>query len=126
MNDKDSAAEQFMLALRISPNVRIALLNLGAYHFERGEMDKAEVLFHRAIQVDPTYAKGHLNYGQILLQRGKISEGLHHLRLSLELDPDLQGREQLEHQVRTLEEQFGETTQTAPASQPEVTTRPGE
>lgn len=126
MKDKDSAAEQFRLALSVSPRVTIALLNLGAYHFERGELDKAEVLFRQAILADPNYAKGHLNYGQILLQRGKIQEGLHHLKLSLELDPDLQGKEQLEQQVRTLEQQFTEAGQSPPASQPGATRLPNE
>ncbi len=120
---EDKAAEQFEETLKHNPDVPIALANLGVYRANHGRSDLALDYFERALQADPSYALAHAHYGTVLLQRGQARKALFHLKKTLELDPTQPGHEQLERQVRHLEQSFPpnappDPATTAPAKMP--------
>ena len=117
--EEDKAVELLTEVLRYNPRVPGALLNLGVYHANHGRRDQGMRLMAQALRVDPDYAVAHAHYGTMLLSVGKQPEALYHLKRSLELEPDQQGHEELEYQVRLLEEQLGTTSQPAGAVSPE-------
>ena len=109
--------EQLERILEFNPNVSIALVNLGTHHMSLGRRQLARELYARAVRVDPGYALAHRYYGQVLTLEGEIEKGLAHLRKALELDPNIQGREDLEYQIGTLEAML-KPTETQPAVSP--------
>jgi len=87
----DEAIEQFRQAVRANPQNPnpIALVNLGVYHFNKQEVDRALACYRRALQADPDYALAHKYIASIyaLPQFDRPALTAYHLRRSLELDP---------------------------------------
>jgi arylsulfatase A-like enzyme/Tfp pilus assembly protein PilF len=87
----DQSLEQFRLAVQknpLNPNPT-ALANLGVYHFNQGEFDKAYRFYRRALELHPDYALVHKYMASIyaLPEWDRPELAAFHLRRSLELDP---------------------------------------
>lgn len=115
------AAEQFEETLKHNPDMPIALANLGVYRANQGRPALALDFFERALRADPTYALAHAHYGTLLSQSGRASKALFHLKRALALNPTQPRHEQLEEQIRHLEQSLrhqrqpdSSTTQTTP------------
>lgn len=99
----EEAIEAFEAALRANPQSRIALANLGAQHFNEGRVDRAFVLYQRALAVDPDYALVHRQIASIHALRDEPRLAAHHLRRSLELDPEQADAGELRAQLARAE-----------------------
>jgi tetratricopeptide (TPR) repeat protein len=85
-------------------------VNLGVHRANHGRSDLALDYFERALRADPSYALAHAHCGTVLFQRGRARQALFHLKKTLELDPLQPGHEQLERQVRHLEQSLPPNT----------------
>lgn len=81
--------------IRIQPSAA-AYERTGFAHFRLGRFDEALKAFRTSVEIDPNYAPGHTGIGVCLLNEYEFakranddfrSEGLKHLRLSVQLDP---------------------------------------
>ncbi len=84
----EEAMRQFEQALRANPYCAIALANLGAQHFNEGRVGQAFACYRRALRVRPDYALVHKHMAAIYALRDDPHRTAHHLRRSLELEPD--------------------------------------
>ena len=96
---EDDAIEQFRAAVQARPYRpdAIALANLGAYYFNKGETGKALVHYLKALEVNPDYALVHRHVASIydMPEYFRPKRVVYHLRRTLELDPDQEGADQL-------------------------------
>jgi tetratricopeptide (TPR) repeat protein len=60
----DRARQLYRSVLEAEPGNAAALVDLGIYHFERGDYAGAVRLFRRAVESDPTYAVGWFDLSQ--------------------------------------------------------------
>jgi tetratricopeptide (TPR) repeat protein len=98
-NKKDDALEQFRKAVAANPAYPnpIALANLGAHHFNQGEVHQALAFYRRALRVNPDYALVHKHLASIyaLSEFDRPDLTAFHTRRSLELEPKQEGAEEL-------------------------------
>jgi arylsulfatase A-like enzyme/Tfp pilus assembly protein PilF len=99
----EEAIEAFEAALRANPQSRIALANLGARDFNEGRVDRAFVFYRRALAVDPDYALVHRQIASIHALRDEPRLAAHHLRRSLELEPEQADAGELRAQLARAE-----------------------
>jgi tetratricopeptide (TPR) repeat protein len=71
----DQALSAGRIAVQRSPDAPQAIFNLGAIHFERGELDDAAACFRQAQRLDPNFGPAHLELGHILLLTGDFRAG---------------------------------------------------
>ncbi|MCP5119764.1 MAG: tetratricopeptide repeat protein, partial [bacterium] len=103
----EEALKQFRLAVRANPRYPnpIALANIGVYHFNRREFKAALAFYRQALKVKPDYAMVHRYIASIFMLKpwGRPDRSLHHLRRSLELDPNQREAPQMRLIIGQLE-----------------------
>jgi arylsulfatase A-like enzyme/lipopolysaccharide biosynthesis regulator YciM len=106
---KEEALEHFRLAVAANPAFPnpIALANLGAHHFNNGEVGKALSFYRRALRVNPDYALVHKHLATIyaLAEYDRPDLTAFHVRRSLELEPKQSGAEELKKLLQSAEEE---------------------
>ena len=105
----EEAMEQFRKAVAASPRRPnpIALVNLGAHHFNQGEPAKALAMYRRALRMKPDYALAHQNIAAIyaLKEWDRPDLTVLHLRRSLELAPEDANAPQLRQLLARAEQE---------------------
>lgn len=74
--DNDAAIRFFSLALKVDPNAKTLLNNLGVAQRRSAVFADAEKSFKRALELDPAYAEARQNLADVLLRRGDWDQGL--------------------------------------------------
>jgi tetratricopeptide (TPR) repeat protein len=109
-NKSEKALEHFRLAVSANPYYpnAIALANLGAHHFNKGEIARALEYYQQALAVNPDYALVHKHVATIyaLPDYDRPDLSAFHLRRSLELDPDQNGAKDLKELLARAEEEM--------------------
>ena len=97
-NDREGAVRQYRKALAINPRNLQALLEVGVYWLDRGQIEEAKTLLTRAVNDPDTsdvkpgmlpavMAKAHANLGVLQGQAGNFNEAVRHSREALRLEP---------------------------------------
>ncbi len=97
-NDREGAARQFRKALAINPRNLQALLEVGIYLLDQGQLDEAKILLTRAAEdadtsnvkpgmLSAALAKAHANLGVLQGRAGNLKEAVQHSREALRLEP---------------------------------------
>ena len=84
----EEAAESFRQALRRTPDMVEAHLNLAITLRAQDKLDLAAKTFHKALALDPDLVEAHLNLGNILKAQGKLDAAIEGFRKVLKLKPD--------------------------------------
>jgi len=71
----DQALNAGRIGVQRQPDAPQPIFNLGAIHFERGELGDAAACFRQAQRLDPNFAPAHLELGHILLLIGDFRAG---------------------------------------------------
>jgi tetratricopeptide (TPR) repeat protein len=102
--------EHFRLAVSANPYYphAIALANLGAHQFNKGEIARALEFYQQALAVNPDYALVHKHVATIyaLPDYDRPDLAAFHLRRSLELDPEQDGAKELKELLTRAEEEM--------------------
>lgn len=85
--DRTQAKTWYAEALRLEPDHRSALNNLGILEMEAGRLDAAERLFRQALEIDPRSAKLHYLLAKTALAKGEIAAARAEIALALEITP---------------------------------------
>lgn len=119
---KDEALEHFKLAVSANPYHpnAIALVNLGVDHFNRGEVKQALGLYRLALRSNPDYALAHRYVASIyaMPQYDRPDLTAHHLRRSLELDPNQSDVDQVKALLQRAEEEIARRQSATPPTAP--------
>ena len=109
----EESIHQFRLAVKTKPRYPnpVALANLGVHHFNNGEFDEAIRLYRHALRVDPNYALVHKYIASVYALENWDRPDLtaHHIRRSLELDPNQPEASALRLLLGSAEEEFVRT-----------------
>ena len=62
--------------------------NRGVALYQQGQLQEALANFIIAAELDDTFWQGHYNCSVALIATGNLKEALHHLEMSLEIDPE--------------------------------------
>lgn len=86
--DKRQLVDATRQAIRLRPDrargyIRYAEMLFLAQH----EVDESERMCRLGLNLNPNHAKGHRILGEILISENRLTEGLNHLRSSLEINP---------------------------------------
>lgn len=81
------ARRLYELALRIDPNMDIAITNLGNVRFKMGDFEEAEALYKRALRVNPSQIEARYNLGYCYLDTGRVVGAVSCFRKTLRKDP---------------------------------------
>jgi arylsulfatase A-like enzyme/tetratricopeptide (TPR) repeat protein len=121
---KEEALEHFRLAVDANPYYPnpIALANLGAYHFNKGDVDKALAFYRRALAVHPDYALVHKNLASIyaLAEYDRPDLTAFHLRRSLELEPNQDDAQELRELLENAEAEMARRGSSPPGPEPQT------
>jgi len=82
-----SAIQHLHKALEINPEYYQAYNNLGVYHYNLGEKEKAVEMFQKALTIHQDALVPHNNLGKIFLELSRPEEALGHLVRAAELNP---------------------------------------
>ncbi len=82
------AANSYLLALEINPNLDIAHCNLGNILRSLGRLDEAETCQRRALEISPDFAEAYCNLGIVLHNQGRLDEAEVCQRRALDIKPD--------------------------------------
>lgn len=74
--------------LQQNPNDVRALNALGLYHYRRGHMPAALLMFNKALKVDNNSSELHNNLGLVLLSQKDLSAALKEFRTALQINPE--------------------------------------
>ena len=121
----DEAMQHYRAALAIRPDDLLAILNLGAYEHNRGNLEAAiqqyQIVAERAGNV-PFRAKAYANMGYAYRQMGQDAKAKEAFEMSLQLVPDqpnilvtLGLLEQAEGDLQAATEQFSRAVQLKPS-----------
>jgi len=117
---KEDALEHFRAAVAANPMYPnpIALANLGAHHFNSGEVPTALELYRRALKVNPDYGLVHKHLATIyaLTEFDRPDLTAYHARRSLELEPRQDGAEELKALLRSAEQELARRGKQPPAA----------
>ncbi len=80
--------EALQKALELRPETGSVLFNYGAYAFNAGDVDTAEVAFEQLVQSNPTHAMGHYRLALVHVGQGDTDKAIAHIEKYLELQPD--------------------------------------
>jgi tetratricopeptide (TPR) repeat protein len=83
----DLAIEQYETVLRLHPEYREALTNLGICYAEVRRFDESERTFTQLITLYPTWARGYTNFGSMEVTRGNYDKGRDYYLQALAQDP---------------------------------------
>ena len=91
----------------------MALANLGAYNFNKGEWKQAYNLYRRALKQKPDYALVHKHIASIYMLKdwNRPDLAIRHLRKSLELEPEQTAAPQMRYSVAQIEKAVAEKKQ---------------
>ncbi len=87
--DFDRAEPHYREALRIKPEDRVVMANLGSLRLHKGGFEEAAALFRGVLRVEPGNAPAHYNLGNALTGQGLTREAIVHYRDAIALDPGL-------------------------------------
>ncbi|MBI4539014.1 MAG: tetratricopeptide repeat protein [Gemmatimonadetes bacterium] len=87
--DLDAALSVGEEGLRHHPSNGVLLVNVGAVHERRGDLEKAEVLYRRAREEAPLLPQVYKNLGDLLYRRGHYEEAREVYQRAIELAPNL-------------------------------------
>jgi hypothetical protein len=74
-------------AIAIAPDLPVALINLGAAHYELQNYEEAGRAFGKAVAASPRFANAHISLGNALTRLGRLEEAVAAYRRAIELDP---------------------------------------
>ncbi len=74
-NDAE-AEEEFKEAIRCSPNLAEAYVQLGGLHLKRGDIDGCLAYNQQSVKVRAGFAEGYGNIGFVQLQKGNIDDAI--------------------------------------------------
>jgi ATP-dependent Clp protease ATP-binding subunit ClpC len=83
---REVAREWFEKAIKIKNNYHPALNEIGLYHLDKGDLDKAEEYFNLSIQGYREYKFPYYNLGKIYKERGKIDKAKEFLKKAIKCD----------------------------------------
>ena len=97
-NDREGAVKQFRKALAVNPRNLQALLEVGIYLLDEGQLDEAKILLTRAVEdadtshvkpgmLSAALAKAHANLGVLQGRAGNLQEAVRLSREALRLEP---------------------------------------
>jgi tetratricopeptide (TPR) repeat protein len=89
LNRLDKAAEQFRLALKLSPFDERPLVDLGNISFFEDKFDAAMDDYKKAVEINPSSVEAHYNLAQASREKLLFEEGEKHYQDAKNLDPDL-------------------------------------
>ncbi len=123
----DAALDEFRAAIKANPRYPspIALISLGAYHFNQGRYGQALLFYRRALQFDADNSLAHKQIATIYALKtfDRPVLAAFHLRRSLELDPDQPGADQMRDMLTLAEQAAASRPSDAPlaplATEPE-------
>jgi hypothetical protein len=99
-SDAAAATTFYLATLRLDPQHRGAINNLGVLALENGQSDVAEQRFREALAIDVRNPKTHFLLAKSLLAQGKSSDALVEVKYALELNPSQPEFLSLEHELR--------------------------
>lgn len=73
-------------ALARNPNCWVGYNNLGKYVDEKGQADKAIILYQKSLEINPNYVDAFNNLGNALLQKGKADEAIEQFQKALKIN----------------------------------------
>ncbi|MGA2604590.1 MAG: tetratricopeptide repeat protein [Verrucomicrobiia bacterium] len=85
---RESAFEEYELAVRINPDDAYAQVNLGTALMDDGKVSEAVTHFERAVKINPNYVTAHNSLGVSLLNLGRLPEATAEFQRALQLDPN--------------------------------------
>ncbi len=85
LNDPELAHKYVQTTVEKFPNHGPAWNDLGYYHMEKGNMDKAEEAFNQYLKVSPNEANAHDSYGEFCMKKGKYDEARMHYEKAVEM-----------------------------------------
>ena len=83
----DEAAQHFIEAAKLRPDLPEAFNNLGAVRHAQGRLDEAQRLYRRAIGIASDNAEAHYNLGRVHAARGEVREAITAYTRFLQLRP---------------------------------------
>ncbi len=84
----DQAAEHFLAALQLRPQLAPARFDLARVRRAQRRTEEARAELERSLAIDPRYADAHADLGWLLAEGGRDREALPHLRAAAELAPE--------------------------------------
>lgn len=81
------ALEEFKQAIKLNPNLALALNNAGEILQLQGKINEAEEYFNKALEVQPKYAEVTENLGSILYEKGQIDAAIDRFQESIYINP---------------------------------------
>ena len=84
----DKAKKYYYKALKIDPNYRKALNNLGVLLFDNGKFDEAIDCYHKALKVKPNYVDALNNLGNAWNRKGEVDKAIKFYKDVLEINPN--------------------------------------
>jgi len=88
LQEKESAAKAWRLAIEVDENYEEAYFNLGLLLSVDGQAVEAEGLLRKAVQLDPSSPRAHGALGVLLEELGHYAEAEAELTRTLELNPE--------------------------------------
>ncbi len=80
--------EEYATVQRFNEDRAAGRLNLGWFHTQKGQLDKAERVYRSAIQIEPMFSPATINLADLFRVQGRDEEGEALLRDALERVPD--------------------------------------
>ena len=87
-NSPDEACHAYQEAIRLSPALTDAHINLGLLHHNLGHLAEAETCYRRALAGEPKLALAHFNLGVVLEDRAQKSAAISAYQEALKHAPD--------------------------------------
>jgi tetratricopeptide (TPR) repeat protein len=84
----DIAQDLYRQVLKIDPNHKFALNNLGIIFKELGENQKAKECYEKAIAIDPNYVNAHYNLGVVFKELREFEKAKECYEKVIEIDPN--------------------------------------
>ncbi len=86
-NDLDKALEELEKAVELDPKNSVAVHDIGAIYFKRGEFEKALPYFEEAVQISPTKVPPRENLAMTYMKLEKYEDAARELETAVALEP---------------------------------------
>ncbi|HOV64374.1 MAG TPA: tetratricopeptide repeat protein [Spirochaetia bacterium] len=87
-NQPEEALKEYLLLIKLEPDVADYYFKAGELFEEREKTDKAEMYYRKAIELEPQMAIAHYKLGYLLYRIKKLIEAKAELEITLKLEPD--------------------------------------
>lgn len=87
MSEQADARREYMMAVKLMPDLFEANFRLAYMDFQTGDYASAVQYYRRAIAVKPRHAEANVYLGEALRRERKIPEAIEQLRRTIQLDP---------------------------------------